>query len=187
MKQFAWWISIVAHPFAMISLLVAVPAMRQSSGHAVHSVLLVGLIVILPIAILMFRQVYRGQWSNADASNSSERPVLFLIAIAALVAALGWLHLRDPKSFLIHGMLVTAVFLLLAAILNRWIKLSLHVAFTALTATTLSLMRSSLGYALIALVPLVFWSRLALGRHRIHELAVGLLLGTLTGLVLFHL
>jgi hypothetical protein len=34
MKQFARWISIVAHPFSMITLLVAVPAMHQSSGHA---------------------------------------------------------------------------------------------------------------------------------------------------------
>jgi len=187
MKQFARWISIVAHPFVTVSLLVAVPAMAQPSGHAVHSVLLVGLVVIVPIAVLMFLQVYRGRWSNADASNPSERSLLFLIAIAALVVALGWLHLKDPKSFLVQGMLVTAVFLLLAAVLNRWIKLSLHVAFAALTATTLSLMSSWVGYALIAVVPLVFWSRLALARHRVHELAVGLLLGALTGFVLFEL
>jgi hypothetical protein len=89
MKQFARWISIVAHPFTMITLLVAVPAMRQPSGHAMQAVLLVDLVVIVPIAVLMFRQVCRGRWSNADASNPSERPILFLIALAGLVAALG--------------------------------------------------------------------------------------------------
>jgi hypothetical protein len=187
MKQLARWISIIAHPFTMIILLVAVTAMRQSSGHAIHSVLLVFFVVIVPISVLMFWQVYRGRWSNADASNPAERPMLFLSAIAGLLAALGWLHLHNPHSFLIQGMLVTAGFFLLAAILNRWIKLSLHVAFAALTATTLSLMSSWVGYVLFALIPLLFWSRLALARHRIHELAIGLVLGALTGFVLVRL
>jgi len=187
MKQLARWISIIAHPFTMITLLVAVTAMRQSSGHAIHSVLLVFFVVIVPISVLMFWQVYRGRWSNADASNPSERPILFLSAIAGLLAALGWLHLHNPHSFLIQGLLVTAGFFLLAAILNRWIKLSLHVAFAAFTATTLSLMSSWVGYVLFALIPLLFWSRLALARHRIHELAIGLVLGALTGFVLVRL
>jgi hypothetical protein len=40
---------------------------------------------------------------------------------------------------------------------------------------------------LFALIPLLFWSRLALARHRIHELAIGLVLGALTGFVLVRL
>ena len=143
--------------------------------------------IVIPIAVLMFRQVRRGRWSNVDASNPSERPVLFVVALAGLVAALGWLRLNDPHSFLVQGMLVNAAFLLLAALLTRWVKLSLHVAFTALTATTLSLLGSWVGYALIAMVPLVFWSRIALARHRVHELIVGLVLGVLTGVVLVQL
>jgi hypothetical protein len=187
MKQLARWISILAHPFAMIALLVAVPGMHQSSGNAVQSVLLVAIAIVIPIAMLMFRQVRRGRWSNVDASNPSERPVLFVVALAGLVAALVWLRLNDPHSFLVQGMLVNAAFLLLAALLTRWVKLSLHVAFTALTATTLSLLGSRVGYALIAVVPLVFWSRIALARHRVHELVVGLVLGVLTGVVLVRL
>lgn len=171
----------------MVALLVAVPAMRHSSGDAVQSVLLVAIAVIVPIAVLMFRQVRRGRWVNVDASNPSERPVLFVVALAGLVAALGWLFLNGPRSFLVRGMLVTAAFFLLAALLTHWVKLSLHVAFAALTATTLSLLGSSVGYALIAVVPVVFWSRIALARHRVHELLVGLVLGVLTGIVLVQL
>ena len=185
--QLARWVSILAHPFVMVALLVAVPAMRQSSGSAVQSVLLVVFAVVVPIAGLMFRQVRRGRWSNADASKPSERPVLFMVALAGLVAALGWLLLNDPQSFLVRGMLVTAGFLLLAALLTRWVKLSLHVAFAALTATTLCLLGSAVGYALVAVVPVVFWSRIALARHRLHELLVGLVLGILTGIVLVRL
>jgi len=135
----------------------------------------------------MFHQVRRGEWSNVDASRPSERPVLFMVALAGLVAALGWLLLNDPQSFLVRGILVATAFLLLAALLTRWVKLSLHVAFAALTATTLFLIGSAVGYPLIAMVPVVFWSRIVLARHRVHELFVGLVLGVLTGIVLVRL
>jgi hypothetical protein len=184
LKPIARWVSILAHPFVMVALLVAVPATRQSSGHALQALLLVVIAVIVPIAVLMFRQVRRGRWSNVDASKPSERPVLFMVALAGLVSVVGWLLLNDPQSFLMRGILVTAAFLLVAALVTRWVKLSLHVAFAALTATTLSMIGSAVGYVLIAVVPVVFWSRLALARHRVHELVVGLVLGVLTGIVL---
>src|SRR6476469_1782920 len=122
MMQLARWVSILAHPFVMVALLVAVPAMRQSAGKAVQSVLLVVIAVVVPIAVLMVRQVRRGRWSNVDASERSERPVLFLMALAGLVAGLGWLLVNDPHSFLVRGMLVAAAFLLLAAFLPRGVK-----------------------------------------------------------------
>jgi hypothetical protein len=187
LKQLARWVSILAHPFVMVALLVAVPAMRQSSASTLQPLLLIVIAVVVPIGVLMIRQVRLGRWSNIDASNPSERPVLFMFALAGLGAALGWLLLNDPQSFLVRGMLVMAVFLLLAALLTRWVKLSLHVAFAALTATTLSLIGSTVGYTLAALVPLVFWSRIVLARHRIHELLVGLVFGVLTGIVLVRL
>ncbi|MEO8217427.1 MAG: hypothetical protein ABI718_10145 [Acidobacteriota bacterium] len=183
----ARWISILAHPFVMVALLVAVPAVLQSSGDALYSLLLVGTAVVVPIALLMFRQVRRGRWSNVDASNPSERPLLFGVALAGLVAALLWLLLNDPHSFLVRGILVVVGFLLVAAILTHWVKLSLHVAFAALTATTLCLLGSAIGYVLAAVVPLVFWSRIVLARHRLHELVVGLVIGVITGIALVRL
>ena len=186
-NRLARWVSILAHPFVMVALLVAVPAMRRSPGSAARSVLIVAVAVVVPLGVLMFRQVRRGRWSNVDSSKPSERPVLFLVALAGLVAGLGWLFLTDPRSFLVRGMVVVAAFLLLAAFLTRWIKLSLHVAFAALAATALSLLGSPVGYGLAAVVPIVFWSRLALTRHRMIELVVGLALGVLTGIVLVRL
>ena len=187
MITIARWISILAHPFVMVALLVAVPASRQSSGSALQSVLFVTLTVVVPLAVLMVRQVRRGRWSNVDASNASERPLLFTVALAGLVGALAWTFLNDPQSFLVRGLLVVAAFLLLASILTRWVKLSLHVAFAALTATALCLIGSPVGYGLAAVVPVLWWSRIALARHRVHELAVGLVLGVATGIVLVRL
>jgi hypothetical protein len=187
MNQTARWVSILAHPFVMVALLVVVPATRLSPGSAIRSTLLVAIAVIVPIAVLMVRQVRQGRWSNVDASESSERPLLFTVALAGLVTALAWLSFRDPQSFLLRGLLIVAGFLLLAAVLTRWIKLSLHLAFVTLTATTLCLLGSWVGWVLVGVIPLMFWSRLALARHRVHELVVGLVLGALTGIALVRL
>jgi hypothetical protein len=187
MKEIARWISVLAHPFVMVTLLVAVPTMRESSRTAVQSVLFVTALVVAPIAVLMFRQVRRGWWSNVDASEPSERPLLFMVALAGLAVALGWLLLNDPRSLLVRGMLAVAAFLLVAAVLTPWVKLSLHVAFAAMTAIALSGLGSAVGYALLAVVPATFWSRIVLARHRIHELVVGLVLGVLTGILLVWL
>lgn len=185
MNTAARWISIVAHPFVMAALLVLVPALRRTSAaNAMQSFLLIAAGVLVPIGILMIRQVRRGQWENVDASNASERPVLYGVALAGLGAIAAWLYIRDPRSYLVRGVLVVAAFLFVAAILTHWIKLSLHMAFAALTATALSLLHSPVGYALIAVIPALAWSRVAMSRHRPIELAIGLALGAITGYVL---
>ena len=184
MTQVARWVSILAHPFVMTVLLIAVPAMRQSSAGAGESAFFVITAAIVPLAVLMYRQVRRGRWANIDASNPSERPILFTVALGGLAAAVGWLLLRDPHSFLLRGLFVVAAFFLIAAFLIRWVKLSLHVAFAALTATVLSMIGSPVGYALIAVIPVLFWSRMALARHTVQELVVGLALGGIAGTVL---
>ena len=184
MKQLARWVSIIGHPFVMAALLVAVPSLRQPSVTTVRSGLIVVLAAIVPVAVLMVRQVRSGRWGDVDASKASERPLLFTVALAALAGALGWLYFNDPSSFLVRGTLIAAAFVFLAALLTRWVKVSLHAAFAALTATALSLIGSPVGYALVAAIPLICWSRIELGRHRTHELLVGLLLGVATGVAL---
>lgn len=185
MKPIARWISILAHPFVMVALLVAVPRWRQSSRTlALQSLLLVIIAVLVPLSVLMLRQVRRGRWSNVDASNPSERPLLFIVGLAGLAALLTWLVLNDPKSYLVRGVLITGALLLVAAVLTRWVKLSLHLAFASLAATSLSLLASPVGYALIGVVPILAWSRIALSRHRPHELLLGLVLGVLAGVAL---
>lgn len=180
----ARWISILAHPFGLVALLVAVPAMCGAPGHALRSVAVVGIAIVFPLTALMIRQVRRGRWENVDASNPAERPLLFAVALAGVALGLGWLLSRDPQSYLVRGLLAVAAFLFVAAILTRWIKVSLHVGFGALTATTLSLLGSPVGYALIPVVAALFWSRLVLARHSVAEALVGLLLGGLTGVAL---
>lgn len=176
-------LSTAFHPFVTSFILVGGAAWSRGSRAQARSALLAVLAAIVPVAILMVVQVRRGRWENVDASNVSERPVLFTVALVALAGVVGWLTLREPDSFFLRGASMVLAMLVVAAIATRWVKLSLHVAFAALAATVLTLSQSPLGYVMIPVVPLVAWSRLVLARHTTTELACGAALGIVAGAI----
>jgi hypothetical protein len=186
-RSVARWISILAHPFVLSVLLVAIAGSRVGTGAgALQAVLLVVAATIVPVSILIAVQMRRGRWSDPDASDPAQRPLLFVVALAVMVALLGWLLLHDPRSFLLRGMLATLALMVVAAGLIRWIKISLHMAFAGMVAITLTLMGTWAGYVLLAVLPLLAWSRLTLSRHRPAEVALGLALGVLVGFALVY-
>ena len=64
-RMIARWLSIVFHPFVMVGVMVgAAAAARQTMGDAVRSVGLVMLFTIVPLAVLMWRQVRRGEMAK---------------------------------------------------------------------------------------------------------------------------
>jgi len=188
MKAAARWVSIAGHPFAMIVLMVLGVALRfETPGEALRSLLLVALIAILPIGILMVRQVRRGSWGNVDASERTERPLLFAVAIGALAVLIGVADVFRPASFLGRGAVGVLAMLAVCAVAGRWIKVSLHMAFGALATTTLLSLRSPVGWVLLAAMPALAWSRLALERHGGAEVALGLAVGVAFGYGIIHL
>lgn len=181
-------ISIVLHPFVMIGMLVGTAAIaRQSAAEATRAVAVVAIFTVVPLLMLMTRQVKRGAWQNADASNRSERPVLYIVGATALSALIVYLLTVRPESFLLRGTLVTFAMLGLCAAATEWIKVSLHMAFATLTASALTLMRSPAGYLIALLLPALIWSRLTLKRHSAAEVAVGGAIGCAAGVVLHFL
>lgn len=178
MKAVANWLSIAAHPFVMVGIMVGVASMRlRPRGEALTSVLLVAGCTIVPVLALMIRQVRWGAWENADASNRQERPTLFFVGGVATAVWLAYLMAIQPESFLVRGVMVTLGMLAVCALVSRWIKVSLHMAFAAFAAMTLSLMGSPAGYALLAIVPALAWSRLTLRRHTAAEVGLGTAIG----------
>jgi membrane-associated phospholipid phosphatase len=179
-------LSIAAHPFVMVALMVGgAGARHESAAQPLSGALTLALVSMLPVALLIVRQVRRGRWGNVDASNVRERPILFVVTLAAMAAVLGWLLLTNPQSFLIRGLLVTGAMVAVSAVITRWVKVSLHMAFAAMAATVLTVARSPVGYVLLAVVPVLGWSRVALGRHRWFEVLLGAALGALAAGVLF--
>jgi hypothetical protein len=181
-------ISIALHPFVMTGVLVGTAAAaRQTPVEATRTVAVVALFTVAPLAILMTRQVTRGAWQHADASNRAERPILYGVGGAALGALIVYLMTRRPESFLIRGSLVTFGMLAVCAAATVWVKVSLHMAFATLTASALTLARSPVGYLIAALLPALIWSRLTLRRHSAPEVALGAAIGCAAGAVIHFL
>jgi putative transposase len=187
-STFARLVSIAAHPFVTVSVMAGVSAARIGGrGEAAPAIALVALLVIAPVAGLMRRQVRERRWQNADASNPAERPVLFVFISAGLVALVAYAMLTHSRSFLLRGPAATLAMMVACAIITPWLKVSLHLAFASLAATTLILLGSRVGWALLAVIPGLAWSRLHLSRHQPSEVVLGAILGAITGLGLWFL
>jgi hypothetical protein len=181
-------VSIVGHPFAMTMVMVLGAALRFGTPlEALRTALLVAAIALLPVAALMIRQVRKGSWANVDASNRAERPVLFAVGIVALAVLIGVVLVFRPGSFLVRGAVGVLTMLALCAVATRWIKVSLHMAFGALATTTLLCLGSRIGWVLLAAMPALAWSRLALERHEPAEVAIGFLVGVAFGYAIVNL
>jgi hypothetical protein len=180
--------SIVGHPFAVTIVMVLGAALHFSTPReALRTALLVTLIALVPIAALMVRQVRTGAWTNVDASNRAERPLLFAVGIIALAVLVGAVLVFRPGSFLIRGAAGVLMMLIVCAVATKWIKVSLHMAFGALATTTLLLLGSPVGWVLLAVMPGLAWSRMTLRRHRLAEVAIGLLVGIAFGYAITNL
>jgi hypothetical protein len=184
MTSLARWVSILAHPFVTTLVMVGAVELHRGWDAAAWSVATVALFAFVPLAVLMRRQVRSGAWTNVDASHPHERPVLFLVGGAGILALLGYLAAAHPDSPLLRGAMGTLVMVALCAAITPWIKVSLHMAAASLATAVLLSRALPAGWLLALVLPLLAWARVALGRHGWAEVALGFLAGSTTGLVL---
>jgi membrane-associated phospholipid phosphatase len=138
---------------------------------------LTSIVLIIPLWILMWRKWRSGRWQTVDASDRADRPAFYGVAPLLLGLLMSCSVVAGGWSFMLRGSAAVAVLLGLAAVLNRWIKLSNHVAFAMFTGILLRRLALSWGLGVLVLVPFVAWSRLALSRHTSHEVLGGMVLG----------
>ena len=93
------------------------------------------------------------------------------------------LLLSRAPDFALRGSTMTLFLLIIAALINFRIKLSLHALFAFYSAVILFVVNPVVGAVAFALALLVFWSRLYLKRHDLLEMLVGAFLGLLGGLL----
>jgi membrane-associated phospholipid phosphatase len=178
----ARWISIVGHPFSFTALLVAVVGSKRSGvGGATRLIIVTAIVLIIPLWIFMWRKWRSGRWQTVDASDPADRPSFYGVALLLVGLLMGCFALVQGWSFMLRGCAAVAILLGLAAFLNRWIKLSNHVAFAMFTGVLLSYFALGWGVAVLLLVPFVAWSRLVLSRHTWSEVLGGIILGAAVG------
>jgi len=181
---FARWVSRIGHPLVFISLSVGIIiALRLANRAGVALSLTLLATVILPMALLLFRGLQSGRWSDPDVSIRAERVRFYPRAISISAVAVIVLLLLPAPAFALRGATMTLFLLIMAALINFRIKLSLHALFAFYSAVILFVVNPVVGAVAFGLALLVFWSRLYLKRHDLLETLVGAFLGLLGGLV----
>ena len=183
-RRLARAISWIGHPLVFVTGSVAVIVAMRLANRVGLSVLLALLVaVVLPTILLLSRGVRSGQWSDADVSVRTERARFYPQAMLISSFGLATLLFLDAPAFVTRGALVTLALLAVAALVNCWIKLSLHALFGFYCALILLRIHWLAGTIAFALALLVFWSRLHLGRHGLIEMLVGAGFGLLGGVL----
>jgi hypothetical protein len=181
---FARWVSWIGHPLVFITLSVGIIiALRLANRAGLALSLTLLATVVLPMALLLFRGVQSGRWSDPDVSVRAERVRFYPPAISISALAVIALLLSHAPAFALRGATVTLFLLIIAALINLRIKLSLHALFAFYSGVILFVVNPAVGAVAFALALLVFWSRLYLRRHDFLETLAGTFLGLLGGLV----
>ena len=174
-------LSVIGHP----ALLMPVAVAAGASGAGVppqwlRAALATAVLVTVIVGLYSLWQVRTERWAHVDASQPHERSQLNLFLALLLCGAAALLWLLGQPLVVASGPMVIALVVLLAHLLRRWLKVSLHAAF-ALFAAALVWPNAALTLAITALALGVAWSRLVLRRHTWPEVALGLLLGAAFG------
>ncbi len=182
-RRIAWWISVVAHPFVLVPAgILVVSVGRVGAARAFGFVVAVLLMTIVPMAFYIRRRLRKGRFSDYDVSRQKDRPELFTfgLGLMALAAAVFWW--TPGLRFLFPGTVAVTAMIVAAALINLWDKVSLHSAFAAYVVVFVAMTSPGLSIAGAVVALAVGWSRVELGRHTRRQVALGLVLGTITGL-----
>ncbi len=170
--------SVALHPFAVLGALALLMAWRLDPAGLPRTAIGIGVAIAIVWSFVLQRR-RAGHWQTVDASRPQERPLLYLLAL--VVAGIFWWWTGGRASPTSTGVLAAMAMLCAAAVANRRIKLSLHVASLAFAGVVSLATWPLAGGVLLVLLPLLGWARLRMARHTLPEIAGGALLGLAFG------
>ena len=140
--------------------------------------------MLVPLGLFIWNRYSLGHWETVDASAPADRPALYTAAFLLLIPVGIYFILRESGTGMVRGLAAVAILIGILAGLNRWIKLSVHLAIATFAAVIITRLTPPFGLALLVVLPFLGWSRLILSRHSVAEVvggfALGLIVATLT-------
>jgi membrane-associated phospholipid phosphatase len=167
----------VLNPFAIFTVLffaVALAESQVSRALLYTGAELLAASAVASYVLLMRRRARVGDfWISARAERLT--PAVFLLmAFVALLGALWLLGAPEDLSLLTLSMgLASAT----VALLTLFFKASAHCTVAGHAATAGLLLLGPLGIVFLVVLPLVIWSRIALGAHTVLEALAGAAVG----------
>lgn len=175
-------ISIIGHPLLLGSIYVVLMSFHNLPKHTAMAVSVsVILLITIPIVFNNWRKTKKGTYTNFDVSDQQQRKGFypFVITLFAILILVFWVF-DFPKAVISKSLLFFAMVLLMALI-NLWLKASMHAGIAFYIAVSVFSIGFWPGMFLLGLALLISWSRLEMKRHSEFELIVGSLLGIIFG------
>lgn len=184
-EHIAWWVSNLFSPPVLGLVLLVIASIDQPTPHVWRWIgVYLALALLFPFGFLLW-QLKKGEISDIEVYHREQRSSGLLataggFAIAGIVLVL----MRAPVIFLMMAIAGLLMWLAIYGITLRW-KISIHSA--SATASTLMIVYI-LGHAffwLLAIIPIVAWSRVRLRKHSLLQTLAGT--GLATGLFIILL
>jgi len=170
-------VSIVGHPFTMIVLLVLLLSWTMDRAAAWRITGFVAAMGLIPTGFLIWRSASRRRQTMDAPVHKTDRTILYFSLLAVLLLSSVYFHFVEHSVFLVRGSAITALMSAVAAVLNRWIRVSLHLAFAVFSGLILASIHPGYGVPILIFAPVLAWSRLTLLRHTLPEVVCGSALG----------
>lgn len=190
MNNLAKIISLVFHPVVFFLAIPFLIVYHQDSNflYALKWEIFSFIFVSLVIVLLIWAK-WRKIFSNEDITERKERYDLYLLlwifAVLYLVVVLGFKGINFSLSLVSFGVVVGII---LFAVFNYFIKISIHAAVSCAFIITVSLLYGRMGFvSTVWIIPAVFWSRSWLKRHTLKEIFVGGFLGSFITFAIFRI
>lgn len=177
-ERFARLVSTVLHPFVLaVATLVVVLQVSglQTSGWIGWFSLTLGTTVIPLLARLLLR--YRQFGNDFDIFHRHQRATVYVLAALCLVVLVVIVTLFSAPSLLRAVVYAALLAVVMAALINRVTKISVHAMLMAGSAAVIGNLHPGLWPPVVALTLLQGWSRVYLGKHTVTQVLLGWLVG----------
>jgi hypothetical protein len=186
MMGFARVVSFLLGPvftlFPIVFILVA--KFSHDYSHALKWTML-SYIFILAVALFIVLGVMVGLFSNFDVSKREQRPLLFIVTTIVSFCYLLFLYIFNGPKILFVGLLAVILGLISVAIINRWIKASIHLATATAAFLLIGMVYKGYFFLFLSLIPLLAWARIKTKEHSLIETIIGCILGIVITLIVY--
>lgn len=181
----AYVCSALGNPLLISAIFLSAFCLRLlDRSRAVEVVGALVILLLVPIAIWNYSRMRSGHYSDFDVSRREDRTTMYPVILALMMSSTGLMFFTGQPRVLSVGMLCGSMMTAAAFLTNRWIKISLHAAFSFFLAVASVKISIALVAPMFIFATAVSCSRIILKRHSTGELGMGAVLGTVTGCVL---
>ena len=176
--------SIVVNPFLVNATLLLIISLKSadSTAEGVKWFLISVAISIVPIFIIVLYLVRHNRVDGLFINIRTQRDKVYIFSSVLMGTACAILFFLKAPVMLVALFVAIFVTGLAFACVNRWWKISIHVASIAAAVTALVVVYGSVAAWTISLVPLVAWARVKMEHHTLAQVLTG---GLLSSLILF--